>query len=61
VRVKLAWFLTLKEERKLTKTVKYKVQVLKRTFELKREEVRRACMKLHNEELHNLNVVKNVY
>lgn len=61
MRVKLAWFLTLKEKHKLTKTVKNKAQVPKGTFELKREEVRRTCRKLPNEELRNWNVPQIVY
>jgi hypothetical protein len=41
----------LREEHNLTV---FENKLLKRIFESKRNEVTRGCMKLHNEELHNL-------
>jgi hypothetical protein len=47
-----AWSLTLREEHRLRV---FENKVLRRLFELKRDEVIGGWRKLHNEELHNLN------
>jgi hypothetical protein len=46
-----AWSLTLREEHRLRV---FENRVLRRIFELKRDEVTGGWRKLHNEELHNL-------
>jgi hypothetical protein len=45
------WFLTVREEDRLTE---FEKRVLRRMFGLKREEMTGGWRKLHNEELHNL-------
>jgi hypothetical protein len=46
-----AWFLTLREERRLKV---FENRVLRRIFGLKRDEVKGEWRKLHNEELRDL-------